>query len=558
MRVGVASLTRAASAAARRAVAGAALLASSGCVSPVEGLRIEPAAPTTADDLVVAPGPGEGDVWAYRWSRDGEVQTDLIGNVVPAGRTARGERWSVVVERIRGQRASDPARLDVEIGNAPPAVAAGIAEGADGLAAIVRADDPDADAVVTGWVWSRGDQTQTGGAVPRASLTAGDVWTLTATATDTDGASASVAVTHTVGEQPPAVLFAQILPDPASASDTLTVDVDLDDPDGDAMTPTIRWTLNGDDVHVGPSLAAGTAARGDIVMAWVSVDDGAERSAELPTAPLRISNSPPSLEGVVVEPPVLAAGLSARCEAVGWIDADGEPPLVRTRWFVDGVLATEGPGLNSAYFAKGATVTCEGTPVDAEGFGETATSPPVPVLDTPPALARVELHPEPPTAADDVEVVPIGADDADGDLVSFDVIWSVDGAFAGTGPVLSSSLTRGQQVAVAVTPSDGELDGVTLFYGPIEVANAAPVVRSAALSPPVAGQDVTLTYDADDADGDPLTATIRWRIDGGNWFTNDRLPGAQVVTGAAVEAEVTVSDADASSAPLIVGPVTVP
>ncbi|MHB1012357.1 MAG: Ig domain-containing protein [Desulfobacteria bacterium] len=97
--------------------------------------------------------------------------------------------------------------------------------------------------------------------------------------------------------------------------------------------------------------------------------------------------------------------------------------------------------------------------------------------------------------------------DADGDAVQFEIAWRKNGQPAGTGNRLAAPVKRGDKVIVTVTPFDGK-----------ERGTSATLVREILNTPPaIEGQEqfqvtdnaVTFHVRASDADGDPLTFSLK-------------------------------------------------
>ena len=87
----------------------AALLAA--CSAHDQSITIQPQEPLTTDDLSVEFGSegvtvtdDPGTAWSYDWYLDGEEQPDLRDRtMVAATRTAKGQRWEVIVSDVRKQ-----------------------------------------------------------------------------------------------------------------------------------------------------------------------------------------------------------------------------------------------------------------------------------------------------------------------------------------------------------------------------------------------------------------------------------------------------------------------
>lgn len=123
----------------------------------------------------------------------------------------------------------------------------------------------------------------------------------------------------------------------------------------------------------------------------------------------------------------------------------------------------------------------------------------------------------------------IEADDPDGDDVSLDVVWLVNGQPAARGEHRYDPTTnqRGDAIHVEVTPHDGKMAGATAASGQIRIENAAPNITS---TPPssMAGGMYRYVVKASDPEGggvlryellqkpdgmeiDPFSGELTWR-----------------------------------------------
>ncbi len=112
----------------------------------------------------------------------------------------------------------------------------------------------------------------------------GDVWTCTVTPTDgvLEGAGATASVTIAVGNRPPSAPTIRISPASPTDSDVLTcvIDTESTDPDGDAVSYTYAWTVDGEDA--GLNTATVGAALTVVGQEWgcnVTASDGQATSA---------------------------------------------------------------------------------------------------------------------------------------------------------------------------------------------------------------------------------------------------------------------------------------
>jgi hypothetical protein len=141
------------------------------------------------------------------------------------------------------------------------------------------------------------------------------------------------------------------------------------------------------------------------------------------------------------------------------------------------------------------------------------------VPNNPPGTVEIVLGPEVPQPGDALFVtILVPATDLDGDPVSYEYSWSVDGVETEiTGDTVEAGRTLMlEEWTVTVTPTDGKDPGPPAVAS-IRVGNQAPSAPGLALTPTdaIEGETLTLVIDppAIDPDGDPITTTITWYDD---------------------------------------------
>ena len=97
--------------------------------------------------------------------------------------------------------------------------------------------------------------------------------------------------------------------------------------------------------------------------------------------------------------------------------------------------------------------------------------------------------------------------DADGDPVQFEIAWQKNGQPAGTGNRLTEPVKRGDKVILTVTPFDGKDRGKTATLSR-EILNTPPAIEGQEQFQ-VGDNAVTFHVRASDADGDPLTYSLK-------------------------------------------------
>ncbi|HEX9242534.1 MAG TPA: FG-GAP-like repeat-containing protein [Anaeromyxobacter sp.] len=154
------------------------------------------------------------------------------------------------------------------------------------------------------------------------------------------------------------------------------------------------------------------------------------------------------------------------------------------------------------------------------GNGQTWESPEVQVLDTAPGAPAIALDPPVPTRAGDIRaVVKTAAEDPDGDKLTYEITWLLDGLETGyRGEKFPGNLLRrGALLTARVVASDGELTGPAAVAS-VRVGNTPPGATQVSLDPLTPGRGAALRArieaPAVDPDGDPITYRYRWTVDG--------------------------------------------
>ncbi|MCA9570463.1 MAG: hypothetical protein KC656_21615, partial [Myxococcales bacterium] len=497
---------------------------------PAPQLAFEPAAPVTADDIVLVVGnQGTYDVFVD-WRSDGQQQT-AFRNVltIPAANTAKGQTWQATVTLRRGDAVGPPAMLSVEIGNTAPTVTLTIQPEAptasDSLRLEVLQDDPDGDPLERSVSWTKNGRDFNPGATPEAIaasfLERGDTWAVVLEVRDPDGAVAEARDEVVVGNSPPVVTTAALSPLTPDTTATLTGRVVRQDPDGDVgLVDTIEWfvrskgtttsVLKGDALQ----LDAQASRAGDEVWFTVSVSDGLPGGVSAPVESnhVIIRNTAPLIETVAVSPEAPTVRAAISCVPSGWTDIDGDPEGYRYSWTKDGVLI---PGADQAQlppsaFARGDSIACTATPFDGTSAGQPVGSEPVEVRNALPYLNSVAVSPGAPGVKTELVAVldPPEGIDPDGDTVSFRYQWQAWGEnIAGaSGATLPGPHKAKDRIRVVVTPYDsfGD-DGLDVPSGLLEIGNVRPVVTDVQIDPasPTVNSILKAIPVASDADDQP-------------------------------------------------------
>lgn len=287
------------------------------------------------------------------------------------------------------------------------------------------------------------------------------VHTITVTATDTDGITAVDYATLYINEPPEAPTVA-ITPDPAGSGDPLTVSIVTPsyDADGDAITYSYFWYLNGvDSGRTSNPLPASATSRGDIWTVYVVPNDGAS-DGPAGTDSATIGNGPPSLTSATITPATAYTNDTLTANATGYSDPDGDAEGETYQWYLNGaaIAGATDPTLAGTYFVKGDDITVEIFPWDGFDLGASVISGTRTIQNSTPTAPSVDVTPNYPEDDDTLTCTVTGAStDDDGDAITYTYVWTVNGVVSAvtSNTVASSYTSDGETWACTVTASDG-------------------------------------------------------------------------------------------------------
>jgi hypothetical protein len=472
-----------------------------------EALTAKISTPSQDVDLGLA----QAIVYTYAWTVDGQP-TNYTGDTVPAGVTKKGELWQVTVTPGDGVEKGPAATAFLTVGNAPPKTPVLTVDPAQvgllGTIAVTLAEpqtvDSDGDAVTTTWVWKVDGVVVPGVTGTTASVQdlakagakvqVGSVVSITATASD--GASAvnslPATVLVTAGD---AICGSKLTPCAAASlcteNGTFVPKCACASPQVgngivcmDAQFPSVG--IAGDATQVVVSLQVGTGAQGPLQVKILDADDNELASAQ-------VAGDKTTLQAV------LKPGTQAWTVQVK--DAQGN------------VVAESTTGI----FA-----------------------------DSPPSAPQVTLGPSQPTVLSGIQLLEAKAVDGDpGQTLSYAYQWLKNGQPTGitTADLPPGVAKKGEVWTLVAVASDGIAVGLP-GQATVLIANAAPAAFDAIL-PGKVGLLSTVTVQLDptatsDADGDPLTYSVQWLVDGevvtGQTGLSLELPKVTLASGKIVKA----------------------
>ncbi len=494
-----------------------------------------PAAPTvtlgppgarTADDLVVqVTPPRDDDVVALRWFADGVAAPAWDdATTVPADATAKGQVWRVEATYTRGARSSAAGIAEITIANTAPTLTLTLGPDApttaDDLVATPTLTDPDGDAGQIIWTWRRDGKLTpyTEPVLPADATARGQVWEVTGAPIDADEGE-PVRASVTIVDAPPLIARVDTAPSPPRTGVEIEPVVLVIDPDGDPIDVRARWTLDGVVLADAATLPADALQRDQVLQLDVEATAGGLDAVPASTGPLRVGNGLPRWDHADLTPEAPDRRTGARCEPAGWSDPDEDAAGTVFAWTVDGAVvptATDAT-LPGAAFSRGQTLAC--TAIAFDGFDQGAATPSdaVVAVNALPTVEAVALNTLTPRADEPLTATLAGLDDPDGDPVTSEITWLVNGIPVATGATIDpEAYTAGDLVQASARLDDGFGLGAPFASALAVVVNARPDVTAVRVvtSPVQDGAPVVAEADVRDIDGDPFAVRWSWTVDG--------------------------------------------
>lgn len=361
----------------------------------------------------------------------------------------------------------------------------------------------------------------------------------------------------TVVNSPPLVQQLTLTPSNASSADDVVAVASGSDADADPVSFTYAWTINGSAVPdvAGDTLSAGLIIRGDRVRVTATPNDGFVNGNPASAGPIEIRNSPPVLSEVVVSPSVAYTDTPLFCVPGATSDADADSVSLSYRWNINGSPTNlTSPILTASNTTRGQSITCTVTPTDGIDAGFPVTSDPVVIQNSKPRIDFARIDPDNATAGAAMQANVINPFDADGDPITYTYQWFHEGSPVSTNRVLlGDGFVRGDLVRLIVTPFDGFEQGDPKEHT-ISIQNTPPAIEGpVSVTPSVIarGTAATASASASDVDGDPITFTYVWRVNGFvvQSGSSDTLPGFSAWKGDTLTATVIPDDGFAQGVP---------
>lgn len=421
----------------------------------------------------------------------------------------------------------------------------------DDLVAVldIPATDPDGDTVSYRYSWKQNGLPRadlTTDTVPASETTKGEVWEVLVTPMDAalDG-TPGMAMTTVLNTAPE--ITVAFTPEVPTTEDELMVIPTATDADGDVVTFTYTWTLDG--AAQADTWDTIPADRTEYGQHWavtvLPMDD--EEAGNPVTGEVEIANAAPEVLSVALIPdaPFVTDNLTAMVEAN---DADSDAITFTYIWYVDDmeVQSGESDTLIAGSFAKHQRIRVEVIPNDGLDDGEVFASADVEALNSLPSLTGVSIDPAIAYKSSTLTCVLAGFADADGDAEGGTYSWTVNGAPVATTATLDGSLfNKGDIVSCTAAPWDGEENGAPVTSTALTVANTAPTLASATLSTLAPTENDTISVNlgaATDDDSDSISYGYDWYVNGSVVTTTSTLLSNRFQKGDSIYVVVTPWD----------------
>jgi len=553
-------------------------------------VHLEPLEPTTDDTLTVvfdsyATDPDNDPVsYTYRWSRNGTLAQENGSKTLSATVTARGETWTVAVIPRDPWGEGPSGSAQVVIGDSAPSITTVVVLPSVGTADTAFScayhgwSDPDAgDPELPRFVFLRN-----GGEIASVDDTSptfpgghqrGDE--LACRVIPSDGVLEGEPVQSAavvIADAPPVVGSAQLLPATGDVTDTFTCAPGaLADPDGDPVTVTIRWRVDGVLLpgETSETVEGSLFARGQRLACEVVPSDGVLDGFPVASNEVLLADAPPVLAAAMLAPAEATEETTLTCTIGAAVDPDGDDVGFVIDWLVDGLPVDEehGATLTGARFDKGQGVECAVTP-EANGlFGDLVFAKPVvQVVNTPPTLAGARVVPEEggrqtlftceatgfvdPDPTDDPAIWALVPDPQDTSTPGFTYAWYLNGqkiAGAYDPTFRPTTGAPGQALRCRISVTDGQVAAVPADAPNVTLVNHAPSVADVTLTPDEPTEADVLLCSANqgiDPDDDALQFLVDWLVNGETLSDEAQvqLDGASFGEGDVVACRVTPVD----------------
>jgi len=240
--------------------------------------------------------------------------------------------------------------------------------------------------------------------------------------------------TLSILNRPPSQPVVEIIPGSPTSFEDLYCNIITPgiDPDGDAVSYTYAWQLNGTGTVVATTntLSNTHTMGGEVWQCTVTPTDGKDNGDGTPGIDsVTLQNMPPTQPVVWINQPYFPC-TSTMCDLQALIieasvDPDGGPITYEYSWTKDLVIQ---PGLTTnlvdhSLTTKGDVWQCTVTAYDGHAYGPPGLTPELPIINSKPIIDSIVIAPRSPNPSN-ILIALIDSHDADGDeITSLEIYW---------------------------------------------------------------------------------------------------------------------------------------
>ena len=349
-------------------------------------------------------------------------------------------------------------------------------------------------------------------------FTSADTVACTVTVEDNFGGIASETVQVVIDNTAPVIGSVTITPEMAYSTDTLTCTAsDIFDAEGQEVTLSYRWSINGTEQAESSDTFAGPFAVGDEVVCEVTANDGNVDGVSV-QASVTIQNTVPVMDSVEISPNAsVEANALLECSAVS-SDVDNEGLTTTYAWTdaSGAVWGTESTlQLDATMVSPDDVVNCTATVEDVHG-AVASDAAQITVVNTDPVVDNAAVIYGDSSVGSMLTCEGTFSDLNDGVLAP-SYVWTVNGNTVGTGNMYdidANDVSTGDDVLCTASVTDAN-GGMASSSASLTVINSAPFLSGVSLSPsPVlSNSDVTCSVaSSGDADGDVVEIMYNWTV----------------------------------------------
>ena len=469
---------------------------------------LAPTTPTSDDDITASTfgqsdEDGDALTFEYRWYLEGTLQENLNDvDVLPSLATRSGDTWMVEIRAYDGEDystwvSSNPISVGQQTSNNAPTVDSITISPTnptttDTLVATSTSSDADMDSItITEYQWRRngalvGITTST---VDPVSTNKGESWSVEARSFDgTDWSSWVTSSSIQILNSVPNLDSASISAGEVTTDENISVSSTMSDADGDSLTMSLKWYLDGTlqpEYNNQAMLSAQLTNKGDIWTAVVEAFDGSETSTTSQTFTVQILNSEPTIS-LELDDEVTSQDILTLDALV----ADRDEDVIETvsiTWYRNGFRESSldnATTVPSTYLGPGQEWSVEMVVTDGEVIVVSEASV---IIDNAPPLAVISVLTDDLYAGERVHLSGTQSTDPDNAIVRYQWMWSGGGA-SGIETSFLMPLTGTIDVVLSVTDASGASNSTTMTLtssSPLPCPNLTSIVS---------GNDVSLEW----------------------------------------------------------------